>query len=89
MKPENRITLVLCANLYVLIFMYSTTLVSLTVSSILGELYGQSFSSSWCVFRGYFVSAMLCALYIGFVVQVSHELERLINNQKFKTPAFS
>jgi hypothetical protein len=75
LKRINKITLFLCANIYLLIFLYTTGLISLNIYSILGDLYDQNFDSSWCTFTGYFVLAMLCAVYIGFVVQVSNKLD--------------
>jgi hypothetical protein len=75
-KRGNRITLILCADIYLMIFIYASVLVSLNIQTLLGDLYGQNFDSSWCTFRGYFLSAMLCALYTGFAVQVSDELKQ-------------
>jgi hypothetical protein len=75
-KRGNRITLILCADIYLMIFIYASVLVSLNIQTLLGDLYGQNFDSSWCTFRGYFVSAMLCALYTGFAVQVSDKLKQ-------------
>ena len=73
LKRVNKITLFLCASIYLLIFVYSATLVSLNTHTLLGDLYGTNFDSSWCIFRGYFVSVMLCALYTGFVIQMSEK----------------
>jgi hypothetical protein len=71
MKRENRIHLVLCANIYLFICVYTATLLSLNIHTLLGDLYGQNFDSSWCTFRGYFMSVMLGVVYNGFAVQVN------------------
>jgi hypothetical protein len=70
MKRVNKITLFLYANIYLFILVYSAALVSFNIQTLLGDLYGQNFDSTWCTFRGYFIAAMLCALYNGFVIQV-------------------
>jgi hypothetical protein len=69
-KRENKIVFILSANIYLLILIYSITLVSFNIDILLGDLYDLNFDSSWCTFRGYFVSVMLGALYFGFIVQV-------------------
>ena len=71
MKQESKIAFTLCGNIYLLIFIYSATLVSLNVHTLLGDLYGIDFDSAWCTFRGYFVFVMLGTLYMGFAIQVS------------------
>ena len=75
MKREIRITLILCANIYLMIFLYASISIWLNIDSILGDLYQQNSESAWCTFRGYFICAALCAVYAGFVVQVSKTLK--------------
>jgi hypothetical protein len=74
-KRENKIVFILSANIYLLIFIYATTLISFNIDTLLGDLYNLNFDSSWCTFRGYFVSVMLGALYFGFVIQVNDKIE--------------
>jgi hypothetical protein len=76
-KREHKVAFILCANIYSLIFIYSATLVSFDIHTLLGDLYDLNFDSSWCTFTGYFVSVMLAALYYSFVIQVSHKLYEL------------
>jgi hypothetical protein len=69
-KLETRIHFILCANIYLLICLYTATILSLNIQTLLGDLYGQNFHSSWCPFRGYFIVVLCCALYNAFAVQV-------------------
>jgi hypothetical protein len=73
MKRQDRITLILCGNIYLMIFLQSLTLVSMNIHTLLGDLYGENFDSPWCTFRAYFLLAMFCAIYYGFVDQVSSD----------------
>jgi hypothetical protein len=74
-KRENKIVFILSANIYLLIFIYCTILISFNIDTLLGDLYDLNFVSSWCTFRGYFVSVMLGGLYFGFVIQVSDQVQ--------------
>ncbi|UJR29303.1 hypothetical protein I4U23_010517 [Adineta vaga] len=78
MKHETRITLILSANIYLLIFLYSITLVMLNIYTIVDDLVEQNFDSIWCKLRGYFVSVMLSALYNAFVVQAFFRFSRIV-----------
>ena len=71
LKRETRITLILCANIYLLILVYASILISFSIDTLLSDLYGQISNSSFCIFRGYFVFVVICSLYYTFVNQVS------------------
>jgi hypothetical protein len=73
LKREEKITLALSANIYLLIFMYILQLISFNIQTLLGDVYGNHFDSSWCIFRECFLVAMHCALYHAFVTQVNIE----------------
>ncbi|CAF4012712.1 unnamed protein product [Adineta steineri] len=49
-------------------------LISTNIRSILGDLYNQSFDSSWCIFSGYLVLVLLGMLYMTFVNQAFYRL---------------
>jgi len=70
MKRREKIILLLCTNIYLCILIYMTILSSMNIQTILGDLYGRDFNSSWCIFIGYTSPAILCVLYYSFVNQV-------------------
>ena len=74
LKREEKITLLLSTNIYLLIFLYIVPLISCNIQTIIGDVYGNNFDSSWCTFRGYYIVATCCALYHAFVTQVSIEI---------------
>ena len=69
-QRKDRITILLCANIYLLISIFTTIVVSMNIRTILGDLYGQSFDSLSCLFSGYAYLVILCSLYMAFVNQV-------------------
>ncbi|CAF1031028.1 unnamed protein product [Adineta steineri] len=68
-KQEERITLILCANIYLCIFLCSTMLLLLNIQTLLGDLYGLNFDSTQCIFSGYLNLIFIYTLYYGFVTQ--------------------
>jgi len=73
LKREEKITLVLSANIYLLIFIFTLQLISFNIQTLIGDVYGNNFDSSSCIFRGYFLTVMCSALYHAFVVEVNIE----------------
>lgn len=71
LRREAHITLILSANIYTLILILMIALIIINVQSLTGDVYDTDFSSSACVFKGYFVASMFCAVYLAFVTQVS------------------
>ena len=69
-KPEDKVTLIMCANILILIFLYGAIVVSFSINSILGEFYGLNSDSSWCIFSGYLIAVIVAAMYNVFVSQV-------------------
>jgi len=53
-----------------IIFLYVTTLISLNIQTLLGDVYGINFDSSWCTFRGYLLTIAICGLFHAFAIQV-------------------
>ncbi|CAF2943472.1 unnamed protein product [Rotaria sp. Silwood2] len=68
-KPEDKVTLILCANILMLIFLYGAIIVSFSINSILSEFYGLHSDSSWCTFNGYLIAVIVAAIYNIFVSQ--------------------
>ena len=81
-KREDRVTLILSANIYPLIFVYSLILVSFNFQTLFGDLYQWNFQSTWCIFLGYFSPAVLCMLYWAFVNQVCHDMNHFSAREK-------
>ena len=73
LKREEKTTLVLLINIYILILIYSTTLISTNIQSIIGDTYGINFDSSSCIFRAYFICVICCCLYCAFIIQVNYQ----------------
>lgn len=70
-KQEERITLILTANIFVFLFIYGLLTVINCINTVLGEFYGYNFASSWCIFSGYLITVIIAALFDSFVVQVN------------------
>ncbi|CAF3743212.1 unnamed protein product [Adineta steineri] len=80
-KREDKITVVLCGHIYLTILIYSALLISMSVRSILGDLYNKSFDSSWCIFSGYLAVILLGMLYMNFLNQAFYRLIRIAYSQ--------
>ncbi|CAF0803893.1 unnamed protein product [Adineta steineri] len=80
-KREDKITVVLCGHIYLAIVMYSSMSISMNIRSILGDLYNQSFDSSWCIFSGYVAIVFLGMSYMTFVNQAFYRLIRIVYSQ--------
>jgi len=70
-KQEERITLILTANIFIFLFIYGLLTVINCINTVLGEFYGYNFESSWCIFSGYLITVIIAALFDSFVVQVN------------------
>jgi hypothetical protein len=79
LKREEKVTLVLSANIYLFIFINIITIISSNIQTLLGDVYGNNFDSSWCIFRGYFICVVTCAFYHTFAIQVNNEKEYIVN----------
>ncbi|CAF3718057.1 unnamed protein product [Adineta steineri] len=77
-KQEERITLILCANIYLCIFLCSTMLLLLNIQTLLGDLYDLNFDSTQCIFSGYLNLIFIYTLYYGFVTQALYRLCRIV-----------
>jgi hypothetical protein len=76
LKREEKITLLLSAYIYSFIYIYATISVSINIETLVGDVYGTDYDSSWCVFRGYFVAVCCCTIYHTFVVQVKIDIAK-------------
>lgn len=70
LKQDDKVVINLCAHIYFLIFFFTAIMVSLNIHTILGDLYGKNFNSSWCVLLGYLGPVVFGTLYWIFVNQV-------------------
>ncbi|CAF4083671.1 unnamed protein product [Adineta steineri] len=80
-KREDKITVVLCVHIYLTILINGIILISMNIRSILGDLYNQSFDSSWCIFSGYLSVIFLTLLYWNFLNQAFYRLIRIVYSQ--------
>jgi hypothetical protein len=71
LKRDEKITLLLSVNIYSTIFISLITFMSFNIQTLIGDVYGINFDSSWCIFRGYFIVVILLAFYHAFVIQVN------------------
>jgi hypothetical protein len=69
-KQEDKVTIILCINIYLMILVVTVIIVSFNIQTLLGDLYEQDFNSSWCIFIGYIWGVFLTALYWSFINQV-------------------
>jgi hypothetical protein len=71
LKRDEKITLLLSFNIYSTIFISLITFMSFNIHTLIGDVYGINFDSSWCIFRGYFIIVIFLAFYHAFVIQVN------------------
>jgi hypothetical protein len=72
MKQEDKIIVIHCVNIYPLILTFTGILVSFTIQSLLGDLYGKdSNPSSLCILMAYLFPVLCSTLYWAFVNQVT------------------
>ena len=62
--------MVFCFYIYLFIFIYVILLSSMSVNTLLGDLYQYHFSSSWCIFKAYLITVILTTLYCVCINQV-------------------
>jgi hypothetical protein len=79
LKTEDRIIVILSANIYMVISFSTGIILSFNIQTLLGDLYKQNFASSWCVFIGYLQFSIMGALYWSFVNQVDSKLGSVIH----------
>ncbi|CAF4201347.1 unnamed protein product [Adineta steineri] len=80
-ERKDKITIVLCGHIYLTILINAIMLISMNIRSMLGDLYNQSFDSSWCIFSGYFAIVVLSKLYLNFLNQAFYRLIRIVYPQ--------
>ncbi|CAF1370275.1 unnamed protein product [Adineta steineri] len=79
MNQEDKVTIIHCANIYPLIFSFTGILVTFSIQSLLGDLYGkESGESSWCIFAAYIFPVLCTTLYWAFVNQAIFRLCRIV-----------
>jgi hypothetical protein len=86
LKREEKITLALSANIYLFIFIEIITSISFNIQTLIGDVYGNNFDSSWCIIRGYFICMTFFTLYHTFVVQVNNEKEYIVMSSREASP---
>ncbi|CAF3721321.1 unnamed protein product [Adineta steineri] len=65
-KQDDRITIMHCMAIYLLLLIYTAILILSNIQTLLGDLYSYNFDSSWCIFLGYFSPVVLTTLYWCF-----------------------
>ncbi|UJR17262.1 hypothetical protein I4U23_004157 [Adineta vaga] len=78
LKKDDKVTIILSANIYALIFFYTIILISFNIQAIVGELYTKDFNSWWCIVLGYFVAVFLSTIYWSFTNQAFFRLARIV-----------
>ncbi|UJR17744.1 hypothetical protein I4U23_004642 [Adineta vaga] len=78
---QDKIVLILCINIYIWIFMVLIIFTSMNIKTILGDLYGQDFDSSGCIFLGYLSMVSGGLVYITFINQAFFRLCRIVYTQ--------
>ncbi|CAF4249084.1 unnamed protein product, partial [Adineta steineri] len=48
---------------------YHNLLIEVNIETLIGDVYGNNFDSSLCVFKGYFMASICCTIYHAFVTQ--------------------
>ncbi|CAF4023687.1 unnamed protein product [Rotaria sordida] len=71
LRREEKITLILSANIYFYMNLYVVVLVSCNIHTLLGDIYEKNFDSSWCTFRGYLITVACCTLFNAFAIQTT------------------
>jgi len=82
LKREEKITLALFANIYLFFLTETIPIISINIQTLIGDVYGNNFDSSWCIFRGYFICTISCAQYHAFVIQVNNEKEYIVMSSR-------
>ncbi|UJR32587.1 hypothetical protein I4U23_020047 [Adineta vaga] len=77
-RKEEKIILLLSTNIYALILIYVIVLLTCNIQTLLGDVYGTNFNTSWCIFRSYLSSVLCCAVYAIFVTQALYRLFRIV-----------
>lgn len=70
LKHEPKIALLLCANIYLVICMYTMILSATNIETLLGGFHSRVYDT-WCIFRGYWITVSAYVLYCTFVMQVN------------------
>ncbi|CAF0740064.1 unnamed protein product [Adineta steineri] len=78
LQQEDRIIIIHCINIYSLLLIYIAIVALFNIQSILGNLYGYDFNSSWCIFLGYLAPTLACSLFWAFVNQAFFRLGRVV-----------
>ncbi|UJR12172.1 hypothetical protein I4U23_016349 [Adineta vaga] len=81
-KHDERINLFLFIMIHLYLFIYILTLISFNIQTVLGDLYGMHFNSSWCTFRGYLTPVMCSDIYQVFGIQAFFRVCRIIYPKK-------
>jgi hypothetical protein len=87
-KSDEKIALMLSASIYLVIFTLMMVNMSTHIQTILGDLYGDDFNSSWCIFRGFLLTLLPCLLYHLFVVQALFRLCRIVYSSRRRLQSF-
>ncbi|CAF2889024.1 unnamed protein product [Rotaria sp. Silwood2] len=81
LKRHEKITIILCAHIYVLVLILMIITTSMNINTLLGDLYKLNFDSSWCRCMGYLAIVVFCTLSQAFVNQAFYRLCRIVYPQ--------
>ena len=73
LERQEKITLVLFFHIYSFLFIFAALLMSMNTQTLVGDVYGNDFDSTWCILRGYFMLVSGTTMYFTFVMQVDIE----------------
>lgn len=71
LKREEKITLILSFHIYGILLINTMIIISINIQTLIGDVYGYNFHSSWCIFQEYAMYVTGCAMYQTFVMQVN------------------
>ncbi|UJR12289.1 hypothetical protein I4U23_016466 [Adineta vaga] len=68
-------------------FIFTTITLSMNIQTILGDLSGRTFESSWCIISGYVSLVHLCTMYLAFafyrLIRILYPQNRYFRSFKF------
>jgi hypothetical protein len=82
LKREEKITLALFTNIYLFMLIEIIPIISFNIQTLIGDVYGNNFDSSWCIIRGYFIVLIAFCGYHTFVIQVNNEKEYIVMSSR-------
>lgn len=70
LKREEKFILMLSGHIYLFVCLNTIILISMNIQTLIGDIYGMNFDSSWCILRTYVALLTGFVVYHTFVLQV-------------------